>query len=104
MRDLGYTCTRHQQMFVEVARRGGCRDHAKTHDLRRKTLAWLSARFPRMVLDHFNEGACLGCKLEASGMDLTEIERVITNLAQDASVDDAQSWPAPGPAQMPRHR
>jgi hypothetical protein len=93
MRDLGYTCARHQQMFVEIVRRGGCFGRTRTHDLRRKTLAWLAVRFPRMVLDHFNEGSCLGCKLESNGLDVAEIERVITGLAQGLSLDEAPPRP-----------
>jgi hypothetical protein len=68
-------------MFLEAARRGGCRDPDELDAVRRKTLAWFSARFPRMVLDHFNEDSCLGCKLEISGVGLGEIERVVIDLA-----------------------
>jgi hypothetical protein len=46
------TCSRHQQIFIEAAKRGGCYDPEKMDEVRRKTVAWLSAKFPRMVLDH----------------------------------------------------
>ena len=82
MREFRPTCLRHEKQFVAAVRRGGCDDPAKVDALRQKTLAWLAARFPRMVLDHFNEKSCLGCALEANGVDAAEIERVITDLAR----------------------
>ena len=69
-------------MFIEAARRGGCRDP--------KTLAWFSVRFPRMVLDHFNEDSCLGCKLEISGVGLDEIERVVIDLAARLTTQEVE--------------
>jgi hypothetical protein len=80
-----YTCALHQRMFIDAVKRGGCHDPAKMDEVRRKTLAWLSIRFPRMVLDHFNESSCLGCKLEWSGVGLEELGRVITGLAMGAA-------------------
>ncbi|HZB90519.1 MAG TPA: hypothetical protein VE397_03695 [Stellaceae bacterium] len=77
-----YTCRRHQRDFVEIARRGGCHDPAEIDEIRRKTLAWLSTRFPRMVLDHFNEESCLGCKLDANGVELKEVERAILEFSR----------------------
>jgi hypothetical protein len=82
MPDFQYTCHRHRDMFLELIRRGGVCDPMRVEELRRKMLAWLSARFPRLVLDHFNEGACLGCKLEASALDTTEVERALMDLAR----------------------
>jgi hypothetical protein len=76
-----YTCARHQRMFIDAVKRGGCHHPEKMDEVRRKTLAWLSIRFPRMVLDHFNESSCLGCKLERNGVGLEEVGRVITRLA-----------------------
>lgn len=78
-----YTCLRHQEAFVAAAHRGGCRELEKMDDIRRKTLAWLSARFPRLVLEHFNEESCMACKLEANGFDLGELERAITAFARE---------------------
>jgi hypothetical protein len=52
-------------------------------EIRQKTLACLSTTFPRAVLDHFNEESCLGCKLEANGIDMAEVERLVTKLAQE---------------------
>lgn len=77
-----YTCSRHQQMFIEAAKRGGCFDAEKLDEVRRKTRVWLSAKFPRAVLDHSNGRSCLGCLLEATYGDISEIERVIADLAQ----------------------
>jgi hypothetical protein len=85
-----HTCSRHQQAFVEAAQRGGCDDFAKMEIVRRKMLAWLSAKFPRMVLDHFNEESCLGCKLEATHVDLKEIERVFGELAKGLAPNEVR--------------
>jgi hypothetical protein len=85
-----YTCSRHQQMFIEAARRGGCRDSRQLDAVRRKTLAWFSVKFPRMVLDHFNEDSCLGCKLETSGVGLDELERVVLDLAAGLTTHDVE--------------
>jgi hypothetical protein len=55
-----------------------------------------------MVLDHFNEDCCLGCKVEACGMSTAEVERVITELSksfatdQDGETTDAVIEPSPG--------
>jgi len=76
MLQFRYTCARHQQMFIEAATRAGCRDPAEMDDIRRRLLAWLSARYPRMVLEHFHEGTCLGCELEARFGDASELERL----------------------------
>jgi hypothetical protein len=81
MLSFGRTCARHQRMFVEAAERAGC-DFTRLNEVKQKTLAWLSRHFPRAVLDHYNEGCCLGCKLEGNGTDLGEIERIITELAK----------------------
>lgn len=69
-------------MFIEAAKRQGWHDRAELDDARRKALAWLSANFPRMVLDHFNEEICLGCKLEANGVNLNEIACVISEFSR----------------------
>jgi hypothetical protein len=82
MEKFRFTCARHEQRFRDLVARAGCTDPAKREELGRKTLAWISTRYPRHVLDHFNEGSCLGCKLEAAHVDLAEIERRITDLAK----------------------
>jgi len=81
MEKFRFTCARHQQRFREIVERAGCTDPAKLDELGRKTLAWISTRYPRHVLDHFNQARCLGCTLEAAHVDLAEIERRITELA-----------------------
>ena len=78
-----FTCPRHQRVFIEAAKRGGCLDLEKLDAIRRKTLAWLSTTYPRAVLDHFNEGACMGCKLEADGIGTADAEVIITKLAAE---------------------
>jgi hypothetical protein len=87
MLSFRYTCARHQRVFIEAAKRGGCYDLTKMDEVRRRTLAWLSVRFPRMVLDHFNEDSCLGCKLDACGMGTAEVESVITELSKSFATD-----------------
>jgi hypothetical protein len=93
MLQLRHTCTRHQRAFLDAATRGGCQNDKNLEAVRRKTLAWLSIRFPRMVLDHFNEESCLGCKLELCGMGQEEIERVVADLSKDICTrnDSAQN-------------
>lgn len=80
-----HTCARHQRAFIEAARRGGCDDPVIMDEVRRKALVWLSTKFPRMVLDHFNEANCLGCKLEENGVDLRDLERIIIDLSAEAA-------------------
>lgn len=85
-----YICARHQRAFIEAAKRGGCHGFAKMDEVRRKTLAWLSVRFPRAVLDHFNEESCLGCKLEENGIDLRDLEHVIIEIAESGAPHHAR--------------
>jgi hypothetical protein len=77
-------------VFIEAAKRGGCYDLEKMDEVRRKTLAWLSARFPLMVLDHFNEDLCLGCMLEANSVGTTEVEGVITELSKSFAKEEGR--------------
>lgn len=77
-----YVCPHHRRIFIDAARRGGCCDPEQMDEVRRKALAWLSTQFPRAVLDHFNEEACLGCKLEANYLDVSELEHVIVELSR----------------------
>jgi hypothetical protein len=84
------TCSRHQQAFIDAAQRGGCDDPAKMEVVKRKMLAWLSTKFPRMVLDHYNHSVCLACKLEENGVDMKVIERVIIDLSKGLAPDEAQ--------------
>ncbi|HWI28570.1 MAG TPA: hypothetical protein VN668_16470 [Stellaceae bacterium] len=85
-----YTCLRHQEAFVAAAHRAGCRELEKMDEIRRKTLAWLSARFPRLVLEHFNEESCIACKLEANGFDTHEVERVVSDFAREMAPETAK--------------
>jgi len=91
MLQFRYTCERHRQMFVAVVKRAGCSDPAEMDDIRRRLLAWLSARYPRMVLDHFHEGTCLGCELEARFGDASEIDRAIRAVEEMASAKADQT-------------
>jgi hypothetical protein len=77
MLQFRYTCERHQQVFIDAVKRAGCSDPAEMDDIRRRLLAWLSARYPRMVLEHFQEATCLGCELEARFGDRNELDRAI---------------------------
>ncbi|HZB91921.1 MAG TPA: hypothetical protein VE397_10795 [Stellaceae bacterium] len=82
MPQFRFTCQRHQRWFLELAAEAGCTDPAKLDELRGKILAWLSARYPRHVLDHFNEGSCLPCKLHAAHVDVAEIVRIVVEHAR----------------------
>ena len=98
MVEFRYACAHHQQLVIEAAKRGGCRHDDQIEEVRRKTLAFLSSRYPRLTLDHFNEGSCLGCKLRASGIDCREIGRAIVALAEAvaaaAELGDAARTPS----------
>lgn len=76
-----FTCAHHQAVFSEAGRKGGCYTPEALDELRRRTLAWLSNEYPRAVLDHFNEGSCLGCKLETAFGDINHVLNMITMLA-----------------------
>lgn len=77
-----YTCQRHQQIFVEAVRSAGCFDPAQMDEVRRRLLAWFSERYPRLVLDHFEQGTCLGCEMEARFGSLNEVIRAIEELVK----------------------
>lgn len=75
-----HTCRRHQQMFIEAVTCAGCSDPARMEEVQRRLLAWFSQRYPRLMLDHFHEGSCLGCEMEARFGHLGEIARAIREL------------------------
>lgn len=85
MLQFRYTCGRHQQIFVDAVKRAGCSDPAKMEGVRRRVLAWFSQRYPRMVLDHFHEGSCLGCEFEARYGNLAEVIRAIETLVNEST-------------------
>ncbi len=91
MLQFRYTCERHQQMFIDAVKRAGCSDPAEMDDIRRRLLAWLSARYPRMVLDHFQEGTCLGCELEARFGDGSELGRAMRAIEELVSAKANQA-------------
>jgi hypothetical protein len=76
-----YTCQRHQRIFVNVLTRQGCTDPVKMDEIRRRILAWLSAKCPRAVLDHFNEECCVACLLETDFVDMNEIYAKLGEMA-----------------------
>lgn len=78
-----FTCPRHQRTFVETVRKAGCSDPASMDEIRRLLLAWISARYPRIVLDHFEEGSCLGCEFEAHFGDTSELRGAIEALVKN---------------------
>ncbi len=88
MLSLPYACPRHKQAFIEAAKRGGCHDPAKMDEVRRKVLAWLSAKYPRAVLDHYNEKTCLACKLEASRFDMGDVRRAVIEMSKSLASDE----------------
>jgi hypothetical protein len=90
MLNFPYACPRHKQSFIEAANRGGCHDPAKMDQVRRKALAWLSAKYPRAVLDHYNEKTCLACKLEAGRFDLQDVRRAIIEMSKNLASDETR--------------
>ncbi len=82
-----YTCLRHQQWFINVATRAGCSDPAKMEDVRRQMRAWFSRRYPRLTLDHFRLGSCLGCDTETLFGNLNEIEQAILELVSVRTIE-----------------
>jgi hypothetical protein len=82
MLQFRYTCARHRRMFIEAVTRDGCTDPGEMDDIRRRLLAWLSARYPTMVLEHFEQATCLGCELETRFGASGEIDRVLAALEE----------------------
>ncbi|HWI26825.1 MAG TPA: hypothetical protein VN668_07620 [Stellaceae bacterium] len=80
-----FTCPRHQRVFIEAGKRGGCISPSSLDELRKRTLAWLSREYPSAVLEHFNEQSCLGCKLETAYGDLGDVVNGIIELAKRLS-------------------
>ena len=81
-----YVCETHRQRFIEVVEGEGCHDLAAMEQVRRLLLAWLSERYPRLVLDSYNTESCMGCALNAACIDLTDMHALIHRLAREASV------------------
>lgn len=82
MLQFRYACRRHQQMFIDTVTREGCNDPATMEDIRRHMFAWLSEKFPSMVLDHFNAEACLGCAIENAHVDTAEMYDAIREIVR----------------------
>lgn len=75
-----FTCRRHQQAFIETAQAAGCFEPAQMDEARRRLLTWFSERYPRLVLDHFMHGTCLGCEMEARFGHADEVRRALGEL------------------------
>ncbi len=86
MLKFSYTCPRHQRGFVAAVKRAGCSDPAKMEEVRRRLQAWFSQHYPRLMLDHFSEGTCLGCEIERLG-DIGRIDRAVRELASTRAVE-----------------
>jgi hypothetical protein len=80
-----YVCAQHRERFIEVVRQEGCHDAAAMEQVRRLLLAWLSERYPRLVLDHYNAESCIGCGLAASCIDLSDMYAAIRSFARAAA-------------------
>ena len=79
-----YVCPPHRQRFIATVQQEGCRDPAAMEQVRRLLLAWLSERYPRLVLESFNAESCMGCALNAACIDLAEMYAVIRQAARAA--------------------
>jgi len=75
-RPLRFLCSRHQQTFVDLLTREGCCDAELMERSGRRLLAWLSQKFPWLVLQQFNAEGCLGCALEDAHME-AEAEQAV---------------------------
>ena len=78
-----YACQKHQQMFIDAVTREGCRNPEEMEKVRRRLLAWLSEKYPRLVFDQFNNEACLGCAVEEAHIDLRPIYDAIHRIVQE---------------------
>ncbi len=81
MLKFSYTCPRHQRKFVAAVKRAGCSNAAKMEEVRQRLQGWFAQHYPQLMLDHFREGTCLGCDIEALGGDLGQIDRAVLELA-----------------------
>ena len=77
-----YVCQAHHERFIEVVEGEGCRDPEAMEQVRRLLLAWLSERYPRLVLDSYNNESCVGCALNAACIDLTDMYAAIRSGAR----------------------
>ncbi len=80
-----YVCAQHRARFIDVVREEGCHDPAAMEQVRRLLLAWLSERYPRLVLDRFNDESCIGCGLDAYCVDLSDMYAAIRRFARAAA-------------------
>jgi hypothetical protein len=79
-----FVCPPHRQRFIELVEGEGCRDRAAMEQVRRLLLAWLSERYPRLVLESFNSESCMGCALNAACIDLTDMYAAIRQASRAA--------------------
>ena len=86
-----YVCPAHRQRFIEVVEGEGCRDPAAMEQVRRLLLAWLSERYPRLVLETFNSESCMGCALDAACIDLADMYALIRRLAREGGTVQKES-------------
>jgi hypothetical protein len=80
-----YACQRHQQLFADTVTREGCCDPAEMEKARRRLLAWLSEKYPRLVLDQFNNEACMGCAIERARLDTRPIHEAVRQIVRGLS-------------------
>jgi hypothetical protein len=78
-----YVCERHQQLFADTVVREGCSDPERMEKARRRLLAWLSEKYPRLVLDQFNNEACLGCAIERARLDTRPIHDAVRQIVRE---------------------
>ena len=89
-----YACQKHQQMFVDAVTREGCCDPEEMEKVRRRFLAWLSEKYPRLVFDQFNKGTCLGCAVEEAHIDTRPIYDAIRRIVHEfaSGTPPVSSW------------
>ncbi len=82
MSGFRYVCQKHQQLFVDTVARAGCSDPEEMEKARRRLLAWLSEKYPRLVLEQFNNEACLGCAIEKGHLDTRPIYDAVRQIVR----------------------
>jgi hypothetical protein len=82
--DFRFVCPQHRQRFIDSVELEGCRDPAAMEQVRRLLLAWLSERYPRLVLDSYNTESCIGCALHAACIDLSDMHAMVREASRRA--------------------
>jgi hypothetical protein len=64
-------------MFVYAVTQERIFEPERMEQIRRRLLAWLSEKYPRLVLEQFNAEACIGCAIEKAHIDTGDMRDAI---------------------------